>query len=606
MPDSGTMPASDTQEPADDVLLQLALPRSQKVVLVIDLVESVRLMSTDEAGTVARWHGFVQQAKDHTIPQHHGRLVKSLGDGLMVEFEQARDAVNAAQTLHSAIAHTNAGQTPARHMHLRVGINSSQIYTDQLDIYGAGVNLAARLATLAGPGETVVSASVRDGLTDGLDASVEDLGECYLKHIDEPVRAYRAGVAGAAPVVVAQREYSAPLQPTIAVIPFTARSNAPEHFAIGELIADGVIAQLGLSEQIKVISRLATTALRDRMVSVGEVQAHLQADYVLSGSYAANDGKLLVTTELVDTHSQQLLWVERLNGDVGDLLQVQSAMCHGIASACHESVLGSTVQKAMYRPLPTLSSQALMFTGIAAVHHASREGFDFSERALTTIVERHPRHATAYAWLAKWYAIRANRGVNDPQSRQIASNMADRAIQAEPESPFALAIYGLVRSYFFQDSDSALKCYDEALIRNPNEVLAWLYRGTLLAWQGRGAESAIAASRALQLAPIGPMQYYVESLAAFPLMSAANYEDAITLFSRSIRLNANHLSSHRGLVVAYELSGRGEEARQAAQRLLVLRPTFTVKDFLQTNAGRDDFSASRWAQALAQAGIPRI
>lgn len=130
MPDSGTMPPSVTQEPAD-ILVQLALPRSQKVVLVIDLVESVRLMSVDEAGTVARWHGFVQQAKDHTIPQHHGRLVKSLGDGLMVEFEQARDAVNAAQTLHSAITRTNAGLGAERHMHLRAGINRSQIIAER-------------------------------------------------------------------------------------------------------------------------------------------------------------------------------------------------------------------------------------------------------------------------------------------------------------------------------------------------------------------------------------------------------------------------------------------------------------------------------------------
>ena len=189
MPDSGTITATDNQEPAD--LLRMALAVSQKVVLVIDVVESVRLMAADEPGTVARWHNFVQTARHLTIPQHKGRLVKSLGDGLMVEFENSRDATNAAQAFHIAINASNAGLPADRQMHLRAGINDTPVYTSQMDIFGAGVNLAARLATLAGPGETVVSASVRDGLTDGLDANIEDLSECYLKHIDEPVHITR-------------------------------------------------------------------------------------------------------------------------------------------------------------------------------------------------------------------------------------------------------------------------------------------------------------------------------------------------------------------------------------------------------------------------------
>ncbi len=231
MPDQGTIPASESQEPAD-LLLQLALPRSQKVVLVIDLVESVRLMSADEAGTVARWHGFVQQAKNHTLPQHHGRLVKSLGDGLMIEFEQARDAVSAAQALHSAITLTNAGSSADHQMHLRAGINSSQIYTDDLDIYGAGVNLAARLATLAGPGETVVSASVRDGLTDGLDTHLEDLGECFFKHIPQPVRAFSASPMLASTKLSAESDYNVQLKPTIAIVPFSEQRIVDDHLVL--------------------------------------------------------------------------------------------------------------------------------------------------------------------------------------------------------------------------------------------------------------------------------------------------------------------------------------------------------------------------------------
>lgn len=202
----------------------------------------------------------------------------------MVEFDEPRDAVAAALALHAIAAQINRPLPPDRQMHLRAGINATHVFTDANDIYGAGVNLAARLATLAGPGETVVSATARDGLSDGLDATLEDLGECYLKHIDQPVRAYRAGAGGAAPVVVAQREYMAPLQPTVAVIPFTSHSRAPEHFAIGELIADGVIGQLSRTVELKVISRLSTTVFRNREADMPQLETHLVANCVLSGS----------------------------------------------------------------------------------------------------------------------------------------------------------------------------------------------------------------------------------------------------------------------------------------------------------------------------------
>ena len=387
----GTISTTDTQEPAD--LLQMALTVSQKVVMVIDLVESVRLMSADEAGTVARWHQFVRQAQAEVIPAHRGRLVKSLGDGLMVEFELARDAVDAAQTLHSAICLTNAGLNADRHMHLRAGINSSQIYTDQLDIYGAGVNLAARLATLAGPGETVVSASVRDGLTDGLDASIEDLGECYLKHLEEPVRSFRVGLTSAAPLVPTQTDYNAPLRPTIAVIPFEARSNEPEHFSIGELIADAVIGQLGKSTELHVISRLSATAFRGRNATITEIGQHLGAIYILSGSYVVYGNNLMVSAELSDMAMHRVVWVERVQSVISDLLQVESEIGHSLSNSVCAAVIEREVHKATTQPLPTLKSYSLMLGAITLMHRATNGEFNRAREMLDRLRDLHRRHS---------------------------------------------------------------------------------------------------------------------------------------------------------------------------------------------------------------------
>ena len=168
------------------------------------------------------------------------------------------------------------------------------------------------------------------------------------------------------------------LRPTVAVIPFAARSAAAEHFAIGELIADGVIAQLGKTAELTVISRLATTALRDRALSPEAAQSHLDADYVLNGSYVALAAQLLVNAELVDVRRQEVIWSERLEGRIEDLLKPASELCHALSAAAHERILGRAVQHAMYCPLPSLAGQSLLFSGIAGLHQASRASFAFS------------------------------------------------------------------------------------------------------------------------------------------------------------------------------------------------------------------------------------
>jgi adenylate cyclase len=320
------------------------LVRQQTVVLLVDLVESVRLMREHEAITVRRWADFVRTVTAEILPRHRGVLVKSLGDGLMARFEAVRDAVDTAAEIHQSLAAQNADIPEDQHFHLRAGINAAMAWSDGIDIYGTGVNLAARLATLAGPGETIASASVheqlaaalaslanpdetigsaaaRDELTHGVDASCEDLGDCILKHFDEPVRAYRVGPASPHPSLTGRRDYGTPMEPTIAVIPFGARNSAPEHFDIGNLIADSVIWRLSKSANLKVISRLSTNVFRGRASDVGEVSAHLGASYILSGGYVVNAGQILVTAELSAARTNQVVWTDRLSGEIDDLLK---------------------------------------------------------------------------------------------------------------------------------------------------------------------------------------------------------------------------------------------------------------------------------------------
>lgn len=226
------------------------LVRQATVVLLVDLVESVRLMREHEASTIRRWADFVRIVAGEILPRHRGALVKSLGDGLLARFETVPDAVDAAAEMHRTFSAQNAGFPEDQHFHLRAGVNAAMAWSDGIDIYGTGVNLAARLATLAGPGETIASASAheqlaaalaslanpgetigsaaaRDELTPGVDASCEDLGDCILKHFDKPVRAYRVGPPSPHPSLAGRRHYGTAMEPTIAVIPFSARNKRP-------------------------------------------------------------------------------------------------------------------------------------------------------------------------------------------------------------------------------------------------------------------------------------------------------------------------------------------------------------------------------------------
>src|SRR6266581_3549975 len=235
--------------------------RAIRTVLVVDVAESVRLMEQSEDDTVSRWRSFVQGVTASILPMQGGRLVKSLGDGMLIDFPQVHEAVKAAFEIQDACMCANQGMPAERQMLLRMGIQVSALISDERDVYGRGVNLAARLATLAGPSEIVVSADVRDQLTPVLDADIEDLGECYLKHIREPVRAYRLGPPGPRPVIEAG-DTTPDLRPTIAVIPFSYRGTEPGHVILGEVLADDIISALSHTADLNVISRLSTTVFR--------------------------------------------------------------------------------------------------------------------------------------------------------------------------------------------------------------------------------------------------------------------------------------------------------------------------------------------------------
>jgi adenylate cyclase len=604
------------------------LVQQETVVLLVDLVESVRLMQDHEAFTVRRWTDFVGIACAEILPRYRGVLVKSLGDGLMARFEAVPDAVDAAAQMHRTLAEQNAGLPEDQHLHLRAGVNAAMAWSDGIDIYGTGVNLAARLATLAGPGETIASASAheqlaaalaslanpgetigsaaaRDELTHGVDAACEDLGECILKHFDKPVRAYRVGPASPHPSLTIRREYGTPMEPTVAVIPFGARNNTPEHFDIGNLIADSVIWRLSKAANLRVISRLSTNVFRGRPSDIGEVSAHLGATYILSGGYVVNAGKLLVTAELSAARTNQVVWTDRMSGEIGDLLKPESDLAHRIAQAVHLSVFDAEVEHILTQPLPTLESYSLLLGSIKLMHRSSKDEFLQTRKILEELINRHGRIAAPRAWLANWYILRVTRGWSEDRKREAAEALSatHAALDRDPSDALALATEGFVYCHLLNDLDTARRRCDEAVAANPSHALGWLYRGTVNAFEGEGDAAVEATRRAIELSPLDPQSYYFESLGATAELSAHQYVNAERLARSSLKLNRMHPSTWRVLTIALVYQGRMDEAREALSKMRQLEPELTVEKYLARIPNAQLETGRQWARCLAMAGL---
>ncbi|WP_332738543.1 adenylate/guanylate cyclase domain-containing protein [Hydrogenophaga sp.] len=597
------------QTPDDTGAGETALPLPQqrhKVVLVMDLVESVRLMAANEAAVVNQWRGFVHHATSTVLPDCKGRMVKSLGDGMLVEFDQPTDAVRAALTLHKYFAPLNDTLPVNQQLFLRAGLNATHLYADENDVYGHGVNLAARVADLAAPGETIITASIFDGIVVGMDAEVEDRGENYLKHWPEPVRTWAVHpVSAGSSAIRAQVPEGTALdfRPSIAVVPFETRSHVTEQFVIGELIADGVIAQLARSPDLRVISRLSTTAFRGRTSSAGEIGRHLEATFVLGGSYVTYGDKVVIMAQLTDNRREEVIWADRLTGDVRDLMEAQSALLDALCSACSKALLNDVVQRTLVLPLPQLDSNALLLGGITLMHRSTPRDLQRSHQLLEAVVERHKRVATPWAWLAKWHIMQVVQGLSAEPARdfQRAIDTADRALDLEPASSLAMAIKGHALCHLGEDVDASHRLLQEATQSNPNDPMAWLYNSVWSTMWGTPEDSMVEAENALHLSPLDPQKYYFEMMLANSYLATGRLSQAVDLCRSSLAKNRYHLPTLRAMLIAQFEMGLVNEARETFALIMALQPDFTLTKYLA--AGRHSRLRQRGAKVFSEMGL---
>ena len=618
-----TKPPRLTNMTSQQTPVDFAAPHhTTATLLIINVVESVRLMEANEQDAVRRWQNLVQMVVREVLPQYKGRLLKSLGDGLMLEFATPRPAVHAALHIQQLCHAAHHGVPPRQRVHLRAGIHTAQYVTDVHDIYGADVNLAVRLTTLAGPGEIIVSAPVRDQLTPALDGDIEDLGDCYMKHLVSPVRAYRVGSAGAAPIIEPGSSRPLDLRPTIAVIPFAARGIEPGHALIGEAVADELIAALSKTAELHVISRLSTTAFADRpgrangegasalglgkLSALADIRQHLGATYVLSGRCTVIGSNMSLFVELAEADGGRIVWADNLKGAVAGLFNPNDDMLSRIVAAVSSAVMKHELGRAQNHALPTLEGYTLLLGAVAMMHQSSPHDFDRPRQMLEHLTERSKRHSVPYAWLANWYVLKVNRGWSDTVDIDTskALEFTSKALEIEPSNSLALTIDGFAHTNLKKDTALGQRRYETALEANPNESLAWLLKGTMHAFRGEGQDAVDGTSRALKLSPLDPLRYFYDSLAATAALANKDYELALTLAKRSLRSNRMHTSTWRALTVAHVGLGQIDDAIEAGKRLLDLDPNFSVTKFLSQSPSANYLIGSEWSKALSLARLP--
>jgi adenylate cyclase len=582
-----------------------SLTRGLRALLVVDVVESVRLIEQDEEGAIARWLGFAAHVEGDILPAGGGRLVKRLGDGLLAEFGEAIAAVRAAFAIQAASRRDNAGVPPERQMLLRIGIEVAEVIIDRHDVYGHGVNVANRLATLAGPGETVVSARVREALSAALDAEIADLGECFLKHTQRLVHAYRVGPRGPRSQL-RPGLMLADLLPTLAVIPFTPRNVGPEHHVLGEVLAEEIIRDLSRSPDLNVISRLSTTVFRGREASLAEINAHLNADYVLSGVFQLGGRRVVLDVELAEAKSARIVFSRRLHGGFAEIVVGDQEIAHQVVGDVRTAVMSREIERVRAQALPTLKSYSLLMAASALMHRPSREDFEDARRLLEALLERATRQSIAHAYLAHWYVLRVQQGWSDDPGRDSHSALeaTKRALDADPECSLAIAIDGAVHTNLLKELDVALERYTMAVEANPSDSLAWLLKGTLHAFMGEGQPAVADTQHALKLSPLDPHRYYYDSLAATACNAAGQYQSALELCQRSLRANSRHTSTLRTLAIAQWHLGLHEKARMTAQTLLRLEPDLTVDRWLKRSPSEPYDTGREWARVLQEVGVP--
>jgi TolB-like protein/class 3 adenylate cyclase len=590
--------------------------RRLAAIFAADIEGYSRLMGADEVSTLQALtdrRGIL----DALISTHHGRIANTAGDSVLAEFASAVDAVKCAVEAQAALAHANAPLSPNRHINFRIGVHVGDVMVRSGDLFGDGVNIAARLQTLAQAGGVCISGVAHDQVRKILPLAFTDLGAQPVKNIEEPIRAYAIGArtetaksALTASVTATLPEVSKPLplpdKPSIAVLPFQNMSGDPEQ----EYFADGMVEEITTAlsrfRQLFVIARNSSFTYKGKAVDIKQVGRELGVRYVLEGSVRKAANRVRITGQLVDAMTGAHLWADRFDGGLDDIFELQDQVTVSVVGAIAPTLEQAEIERSKRKPTENLDAYDYYLRGVASAIPYTREGDNEALRLFYRAIELDPDFAVSYGWAAWIFVTRKSNGWMTDRALETAeaTRLGRRAVELGDHDAAALCWGGFALAYIAHELDDGIAYLDRALVLNPNLAAAWYVSGWLKVYFGEPEDAIERVARAIRLSPLDPLIFRMHCGIAYAHFFAGHYDEASSWAEKTVRLRPTWLTAVRGAAASHALAGRLDEARRHMARMRELDPALCISNLKDLLPLRREEDFAKWVEALRKAGLP--
>ena len=594
--------------------------RKLVAVLAADVVGYSRLMGRDESGTLARLREHRTRRLEPTLVRYGGRLVKLMGDGALVEFASAVDALSAAIEFQQAMNEVDPERPESERIVFRIGLHLGDMIVEGDDLYGDGVNIAARLETQAPAGGILVSRTLHEAVTGRLKATFADLGNLALKNIERPVQAFsvkwepsdwRRPSSLTLEPSYDQRQPSSveqlalPDKPSIAVLPFQNFSVDPEQEYFADGIVEDIITALSRFKFLFVIARNSSFAYKGRSPDIRQVGRELGVRYVLEGSVRKAASKIRITSQLIDSGNGAHIWADRLDGALENIFELQDQVTENVVGAIAPQLERAEIERAKQKPTDSLDAYDHYLRGMTNLHRGTRESIGEALAQFNRALRLDPNFASAHAMAAWCHFWRKVNGWMTDGPREIAegARLARRAIELGADDAVALTRGGHALSHLAGDLEGGITLIDRALVLNPNLASAWFLGGFLRVWNGDPDGAIEHFARAMRLSPLDPEMYRIQGGMAAAHLFAGRFDTASSWAEKSIRQLPSFLMVAGVMAASHALAGRTDEARRAISHLRQLDPTLRISNLDDWLSIRRPKDLATFADGLRRAGL---
>jgi TolB-like protein/class 3 adenylate cyclase/tetratricopeptide (TPR) repeat protein len=580
--------------------------RRLTAILAADVVGYSRLMGVDEEGTLAALNVHRRELIDPLITQHQGRIVKTMGDGLLMEFASIVDAVRCAVVMQQGMESRNANIEEGRRIRFRIGINVGDVIVEGDDIFGEGVNVAARLEALAEPGQICVSATVREHVAEKLPIGFADMGQHTVKNIARPVYVYRIETriqptSGTMPKE--QAMLALPERPSIAVLPFTNMSGDSEQDYLADGMVEDIITGLSRIKWLFVIARNSSFSYKGQSISVKQVGRELGVRYVLEGSIRKSANRVRITGQLIEADTDRHIWADRYDRTLDDVFAVQDELTMSVVAAIEPSLLQAEIERVKRKRPDSLDAYDLVLRAMPLIYTAMPDGAAKALPLLESALKMEPDYALAHAFCAFAHEIIFARAGTHDENRQRATHHAYEAIAHGRDDAMALSIGGFVLGLVAHDREAAQQAFEAALNLSPSCALTYVLGSVVKAYGGKADEGIEWGERALRLSPFDLMIQGPLLAIALGRLQRGEYERAADAAHKVVQARPYWSLGHVALAAAQAKLARLESAKSAGRRVLELQPDFTISG-LCTSFDFHPSLAEPVSQALREAGLP--